>query len=863
LTVAADPTTPAEAVIFDVSDPRFADPLTGQVCHPDDGIDDTGCIILAIRAAQLAGGGIVTFGPGTWLMSNAGTWGGQAYSNRTGYQPGYCPDHRQTCGVSWFGVLVPVGISLQGAGATGSNPTIIQRGNSNPGWPDGMGLFTLQGSNSVTGIEFTDPNPYSADYDSATQGGASLSLGVLWFRARFFGADDPVTVSNVVITNDVFAGNTFGIRNGGLPLDHIYIANNTFGAWDTGIYLNSAEPRDNLGPAPFFQPYQPYNLADSVIAYNTFYPSGYTTSSGGGPIATNISGGLHLDFSNNTADGTATRYLNGGPKGWRAAFFMYPAMGHDMTLVSNNSASCTGDKNGDGEFIVYDAGGSLGGMPYAEPVISAAPWSDPQGVAGTTLTVQGSVQTQLPTQTGGTMDVSANPTPFYAGYWLEVLQGSGKGQWRKVAALTLGSNAAGPTATISVTPPLDVLPDATSQVILGRAYWQNATVNNSVDQSTPLCTKANPRRTGGIISYYGSTADSAIEGNQQYDTSGILIRHAYQPAPPGSTPRVAGQALQSHNEVRNNLLNGTYDWSGPGNRSQAGLLGLGSGGIQVGFAATGWFCDDDSCPAPQPPGTGFGLSIAGNTVINASARDVDGSVHPPIGAIGLNPGWETGPTDALGLDMWQLGDATLVFNNTLQGVSNTTPGAAGGLPLVAIGVDVAQGSTLTPAITWRTTLYNNSCAGADTPVRNFGLGTVRYCPAGHTSTCECAGIASVDVGITATSSAPSASVGGSASYTVTVTNNDTARTASDVNLALEPSAGARIVDASFSASQGTCDQSVNVCLLGSLAAGQSATVSVTASLPQPGTWPVTFSVTHLEADSVPANDSVTLIEAVH
>jgi hypothetical protein len=36
---------------------------------------------------------------------------------------------------------------------------------------------------------------------------------------------------------------------------------------------------------------------------------------------------------------------------------MYPAMGHDMTLVPNNSASCTGDKNGDGEFIAYDAGG--------------------------------------------------------------------------------------------------------------------------------------------------------------------------------------------------------------------------------------------------------------------------------------------------------------------------------------------------------------------------------------------------------------------------------------------------------------------------------------------------------------------------
>lgn len=796
-------------------------------------------------------------------MTNVGDYT-DSFSNRIGLV-GNCAAHRDTCGVTWYGVVVPVGVNLQGAGASGANPATIERGT---GWPGGMVMFCLLGNNSVSGIRFTDDNSYSDTYNPATQGGAPLSLGMYqWYRATFYDPNDPVTVSHVVITHNVFAGNNFGIRNGGLPADHIYITNNTFGTWDTGIFLDYADPTANLGPMAFFQPYEPYNLADSAISYNTFYPSGYTTAAGAGAIATNISGGLRTDFSNNLADGTATQYLAGGPSGWRAAFFMNPAMGHDMTLVSSNSASCTGDKNGDGEFIVYDGGTSLGGMPYAEPVTFAAPWADAQGVAGTTLTVQGPIQTQLPSQTGQTIDISSNPTAYYSGYWLQVVQGMGKGQWRKVKALSVGSNPAGPMARVSVTPAFDVLPDASSRVILGRAYWQNATVNNSVVQTSPTCTKANPRRSGGIISFYGSTADSAIEGNSQYDTSGIFVRHAYLPvavgpAAPATMPQVASLALQSSNEVRNNLVSGTYDWSGPSDRTPTGLLGMIGGGIQVGFAATGWFCAGNTCPAPVPPGTGFGITIAGNTIINASGRDVDGSVHPPIGAIGLNPGWETGPTDALGLDMWQLGEATLIFNNSLQGISNSTPGAAGGQPLIAIGLDVAQGSTLTPAVTWRTTLYNNSCLGADSLVATFGLATVRYCPAGHAATCECAGMSSVDVGIAVTSSASTSNTGGSATYTIVVSNNDAVSSATDVNLLLEPSAGVQIVAGSFAPGQGTCDPSVNVCMLGSLAAGQSTTVFVTGKLPQSGTWPITFSVTHREADGAPTNDSVTLTELV-
>jgi hypothetical protein len=840
-TVKADPVPTPPARTFNVSDPRFADPTTGP-CQPNDDVDDTGCILLAIRAAQAAGGGDVVFGPGKWLMDQADTFT-NTFTNRIGLV-GRCTLNRDTCGITWYGMVVPVSVNLTGSGATGANPTVIDRGIH---WPQGMSQFVLLGGNTVSGIQFTDDTTYvSANY-SNTQGGAPLALGLTWYRANFWVSTDPTSVSNVVITNNLFSGTTFGIRNGGLPAHHIYITNNTFGAWDTGIWLEGADEANSLGTQPAF-PFQRFELADTVIAFNNFYPSGYTTS-GGGPIATNIGGGRHFDFSNNSADGSSLRYIKPGqPPGWRAAFFMYPAMGDDMTLVSNNTAKCTGDKPSDGEFIVYDQGGSLGGMPYAEPVVSAA-----RGTGRSTLTVQGTIITTL--HTDQTIDISSELSTYYAGDWLHVLDGMGKGQWRRVETVSTGSNAAGPTVTLTVTPGFDVLPDASSQVILGRGYWQNATVNNTVDQRTPTCTKANPNRQGGVISWYASAADSAIEGNLQYDTSGIFVRHAYVPGPPFAAPYMPEQSYQSSNQIRNNVVNGAYDWSS---------THWSAAGIQFGYAAQQQWCQGGACiGAPPPPSTGFDMSIAGNTVINAAARDLDGNVHPPIGAIGLNAGWLTGPVDPLGLTLWPLGDSTLVFNNTMQGISNGSPGVGGGAPLVVIGVDIALGTTVNPAVAWRTILFNNSCAIADVSVSNFGIATQRYCPNASAGSCECADAYRLDVGITARSSASSVAAGNSVTYTVTVINNDPSMTASDVNLTLAPSAGVQVSRASFNPSQGTCDSSVNLCMLGSLPAGQSVTVSVSGALPMIGTWPVTFSVSHGDADSLVSNDSVTVTELVH
>ena len=848
-TVNADPAPPAYSV--NVSD--FTDPLSGAACNPVPGFDATGCIVSAIRAVQLHGGGTVNFGAGTWLLSNAGSFYGQAYSDRTGWNRANCPGHAETCGVGEAGIIVPVGVNLQGAG---SSATVIERGTN---WPVYMPLFTLQGNNTVSGFDFIDDNNYLTNYANQTFGAAQLQLGLTWYHAWSYSTSDPLEISNVTITNNVFDKPWVAITGGGLAVDHAYITHNVFGgAFSTAIAVGENENNVvNLTANPWNFPYLPYHWDDAIVAYNTFYPSSFQVTAaaynsgaagGNGSIATGINTGRRADFSNNVADGTATQFLYspGDPKGFRAAFFWSTGASHEMTLVSNNTISCPGDKYGDGEAIVYDGSGTFGGTPDAEPVLATVAWTDAQGIPGSSLTAQGPLATQFTNAAVPTVDISANPTPYYSGgFWLQVVSGMGQGQWRRIESASVGSNANGATFTVNVTPAFDVPPDGSSRVVVGRGYWQNTTVNNYVDQRAPMCTKANARDSGGVMSWYAGAADSAMEGNQQYGTDGILLNHAFIPQQPGTTPVGPGAfAFQVYDEVRNNIVSGAYDWSAAGR----------AGGIRLGFGAAGWYCNNETCPAPAPQATGFGVSIAGNTVSRSSSRDADGSVHPPIGAIGLNPGWTTGYIDPLGVAMWELDDNTLIFGNALEDISNTVQGSAGGLPLVGIGIDVAQGSTFNPPINWRATLYHNSCVNVDQPLADFGLSTTRYCPSGNDGSCECANALNDDVAVTATGSPASIGTGGSVTYTITVANIDPAQTASDVTLAVKPPAGLQITGTTFAPSQGTCDAAVNICMLGTIPSGASATVTVTAVALTSGTWPMTFTVTHHESDPNPAND---------
>jgi len=127
----------------------------------------------------------------------------------------------------------------------------------------------------------------------------------------------------------------------------------------------------------------------------------------------------------------------------------------------------------------------------------------------------------------------------------------------------------------------------------------------------------------------------------------------------------------------------------------------------------------------------------------------------------------------------------------VQNISDTVSGSIA-TPRVGIGVDVALGSTPNPAISWRSTLYANACTNVDVPLSDFGLGTTRVCPSGASSTCECAGVATVDVGVTATSLTGPTADGGNVTYTVLVKNNSSTAAASGVALSVEPSAGVQV-----------------------------------------------------------------------
>jgi hypothetical protein len=850
-TVNKDPVTPNYYPVG-----NGTDPVTGVACSalPNSGNDATGCILAAIRAAWMNGGGTVLFGPGVWTLSNPGSWAaGIAYSDRAGARPGGCPPYPPgLCGVTGFGVTVPIGVNLQGSGWNGANPTVIQRSSTWLAGTEPIAAFVLQGNNVVSGIEFQDTTNYAT---TGTPGTGMLQLGYTWYFARIFATTDPTMVSNVVITNNLFVQPYLALDGGGLPVDHLYFTENTIG----GAYIDAIGLGQLTGEAANLSanasyPYQTYHFSDTVIDYNNFYPSSFVRTAanydGGGSIATQINTGLRSDFSNNLADGTVTQYLynpSTDAPGWRAAYFFSPGADMDMTLVSSNVATCTGDKYGDGEAIAYDGSTTQGGMPAAQPVIAAASWTDPAtGVAGTALTVQGTVLTTLKDNNGNPFSIASNPSPYYQGFWVQLVQGTGKGQWRKLESLSFGSNSAGPTVTLNVSPAFDVAPDATSMVVIDHAYWQNVTVDNYIDQRSPACKGGNARKSGGIITWYGSTADSAMEGNQQYATSGVLLNHVYH-----SEVNPVGLALQSFNEVSNNLVDGTYAWSDPTSSL---------GGIQLGYGA--YYCGNSSCAGAMPPDLGFGVSVSHNTIVQADGTDGG----PPIGAIGMGANWSTGPVDSSGLNEWPLGDATLVFQNTLQNISKTVPGTLNPtVSRIGIGIDNSQGSSGSPptsAINWRTVLYANTCSNVDIPVSDLGIGSVRFCPTGGSATCECSGIASADVGVTAVADSGPVSAGGSVTYTVTVTNNSGNISASKVALVIQPSAGVQITGASFVPSQGSCDASVNLCTLGSIPALGSATVSLSAVLPTSGSWPVTFSVTHGRADNVQYNNSAIVTETV-
>jgi hypothetical protein len=635
---------PPEALVA-IADPRFGG------CRPDDGIDDTACVIRAIAAARLLKGGTVYFGRGTWDLID-------------GNQPGM---------VRGEGIVVPTGVGLRGAGSAFTR--VLRHVEWNR--PKATPAFTLEGHTDIAGFTFKDLQIYEPK-DQTTP---FLQLGADSEGASAQGTDAyrPGSVEGVTIARNVFDKPSVAIGSGGLPIKRLLITYNTFGAYHSALELSGNK----------YDMAHRYRIDESIIDYNMFKPgSELDLERKTGSIASELGAGYRVDFSNNIADGASTDYLYSpsDAKGWRAAFFW--SMNNDVeeVLVSQNTASCTGDKIGDGEAIAFDNNNNTFAFPGVTPVVVASSSSV-------------SVEVALAKHQNN-RDV---PSDYYVGHWVQIVSGPGLGETRKIVGYSVDPLTH--VVTFNVSPEWDVTPvPEKSRVAVGREFWQLYAVDNHIDSRKPLCQKSNrSRQVSGEIVMWAQSADSVIAGNHQYDSDGIFVQQSYN-VPEHACPDCTMEGFfHSFLQIRDNVVDGEYDWSSDCSAS----------GIVVGVAAA-------SSGDPVPPTVGFGLSISHNLIRHADAQRG--------GAIAQLSSWIAGPEP----HRWPLSDNLLIHHNSIQEIDGPRARAVCGTGNARMGITFPE-----PAIAWRTVLYANSCRQVNLPIGPGGTNVIRVCPSPVADSCEC------------------------------------------------------------------------------------------------------------------------------
>ena len=629
---------------FSVSDAEFG------ACKPDDGADDTACFARALDAARQAGGGIVRVPRGKWDMSTA-----------------LLPKEQHRDGL----ILAP-NVQLRGEGASVS---IVIR-HAVKDLPAPGALLTLVGNNSVVDLSFTDAEPY----ESLEQSRTVIQLGL---RPNFAAPQRyPDTVEDVVISGNTFNRVGRAVVDGGRPIRHLFVTHNEFGAYDNAMYLTGGGGGVS----------HPYRLDDSVFRWNRFVPGSYLNiASRQGTIATQVGAASRVDFSNNVADGASVAGLqeSGDVPGWRAAFFWNLTNNIEQLLVANNQISCSGDKAGDGEALSFDGNQATFGFDAAQTVATSGPdW----------ITIQ---QPLLHTQFGQPI-----PDDYYDAHWLSIVDGPGLGQTRRVESYTEDRTTG--VVRLRVSPGWDIVPPAgRARVILGKQYWQVYVVANEVDQGRPPCQKSNfngPR--GGVIAFWAPIADSTIEANRQVETDGIEFLQDYS-AHTRSCPSCVGTAsIAMALEIRNNRVEGEYDWSSACSWS----------GIRGYFVAT-------PTPEEPPPILGFGTVIAHNVISHADGQRGGAIDIAHAGAPGPAPG------------TWPMVQSLLIFGNVIRDIGGELPrfGCPDGRgQLVRAGIRIEGPGNVRDAV-----LEGNRCENVATLLEDSGAATTRVCRNGGASSCEC------------------------------------------------------------------------------------------------------------------------------
>jgi hypothetical protein len=615
-------------------------------CHPDDHADDTGCFREAIEAAGRAGSGTVFIPAGTWDIDIHQLRGDE---QRNGF-------------------IVPRRVNVQGAGA---KLTSIVRHAAKEAPAPGA-LLTLIGSSSVTGIAFTD----DTTYQSLQQTRVTIQLGT---RPGNTADGMPEGVEDIVICANYFYRVGRAVADSTRPIRHLFVTRNEFGGYDNALLLTGSGANRA----------RPYRIDDSLVRWNRFVPGSYLDVPGRqGTVATQLGAGNRVDFSSNVADGTSRQGLQqpDDPSGWRAGFFWNLNNGQEEVLIAQNRISCPGDKAGDGEAIALDGNGAT----YA---FDAAPRVEAAGADWVRVRV-----TLRHDQFG-----SPVPANYYAGHWVSVLAGTGLGQVRKLSGYTENSDG---TVTLRVSPAWDLAPLG-ARVGVARQYWQMYVVANEVDQSAPPCRKGNMTdERGGVIVFWTPIADSTIDGNRQKQADGIQLGSGYSERTP-ACPKCAGSfGFLVGIEVRNNTVEGEYDWTSDCSWS----------GVRAYFLALG---GADALPTA----VNFGLLIAHNTVSGADGQRG--------GAIDFAHSGPSGPPPG----KWPLVLNPLIFSNTLRDIDGPLPRPkCNQKQQVRAGIRLEGPDNIHDAV-----LASNRCERVATRLEDTGVGTTRLCSSHEPDSCECEG----------------------------------------------------------------------------------------------------------------------------
>jgi hypothetical protein len=494
--------------------------------------------------------------------------------------------------------------------------------------------------------------------------------------------DAPVAaISDAVITRNIFDRPYLAIGDGGSPVRRLFVTYNEFGAFGRALDLDGNR----------FDVHGRFRVDEAVIAHNLFKPGSYLdVPARQGSLATEIGAGYRVDFSNNIADGAATDYLDSpqDARGWRAGFFWHMNNNQELLLVAENQINCSGDKVGDGEALSYDNNSNTFAFGAAMQVMAATIDS---------VTVAGPLQ-------GTQHDRGIAVDSYYVGHWIQVGAGPGVGQARRIESYRIEPRTG--QVTFKVAPAWDVPPAAqSSRISAGREFWQVYTVANTIDHRRPLCAKSNrsDRKGGGIV-VWAQTADSAIEGNRQFDSDGILFQQHYDAKDPACPGCFSETNFVSFLDIRGNVIDGEYDWDD----------GCSSSGIIGSLAAA-------PTPGSSPPIVSYGVSISGNTI-----RRADGLRG---GAIAFSPTWFEGPAP----HRWQFVNNVLIDHNRIEGMdSRPAKSCHGWPPIRRTGIGLDQSS-----LVWRTVLYANSCPDAPRRLGAGNQGMVAVCREKQASSCEC------------------------------------------------------------------------------------------------------------------------------